>query len=122
MSNIRVLVVDDSEFVLNKLNEILEKAGFNVVGLAKNGIDALRLYKELKPDIVTLDINMPDMDGLATLKFLKQMDNTAKVIMCTSISTKQKVIEALQAGAKNFIAKPFVPEKVVAVITKTAFV
>jgi len=121
MSNIRIMLVDDSDFVLNKLNEILEKAGFDVVGIAKNGIDALKIYKELKPDIVTLDINMPDMDGLATLKFLKQMDSRAKVIMCSSLSTKQKVIEALQAGAKNFIAKPFIPEKVVAVITKTAF-
>jgi len=116
---IRVMNVDDSTFVLSKLKNILEESDISVVGQAKNGLKAISLYKKCHPDIVTLDINMPEMDGLSTLYTLKKLNPNVKVVMCTSLGTKDKVIEALKKGAKNFITKPFLPERVVAVIKKT---
>ncbi len=117
--HIRVMTVDDSTFVLSKLKTIFEESGMSVVGQAKNGLEALSLYKKCHPDVITLDINMPEMDGLSALENLKRLDPNVKVVMCTSLGTKNKVIEALKAGAKNFITKPFLSERVIAVIKKT---
>lgn len=116
---IRVMTVDDSTFVSSKLKTIFEKSGMSVVGQAKNGLEALSLYKKCHPDVIILDINMPEMDGLSALENLKRLNPNVKVVMCTSLGTKDKVIEALKAGAKNFITKPFLPERVVAIIRKT---
>ena len=118
--NIRIMIVDDSTFVINKLRNIAEKAQFQVVGVANDGFEALTIYKECSPDVITMDINMPNMDGLATMKLIKQISPDAKIIMLSSMSTREKVIEALKYGAKNFITKPFSPERVVAVITQVA--
>lgn len=118
---IRVMLVDDSEFVTRKLQEILEKANMDIIAIARNGIDALKMYKEHKPDVVTMDINMPDMDGLSALKLISQLDPNAKIIMLSSMSSRDKVIDAMREGAKGFITKPFVSEKVIAIITKTYY-
>ena len=121
MDRIRVLIVDDSEFVTRKLQDIMEKANMEVVAIANNGIDALKMFKEYKPDVITMDINMPDMDGLSALKLIHQMNPEAKIIMLSSMSSKDKVIDAMREGAKGFITKPFVSEKVIATITKTHY-
>ncbi|MCD6460389.1 response regulator [bacterium] len=117
---IKVMIVDDSSFVINKLRNIAEKAKFQIVGIANDGFEALTMFKECNPDVITMDINMPNMDGLATMKLIRQMNPNIKIIMLSSMSTKDKVIEALKYGAKNFITKPFSPERVVAVITQVA--
>ena len=117
---IKIMIVDDSSFVINKLRSISEKAQFQVVGVANDGFEALTIFKECNPDVITMDINMPNMDGLATMKLIKQINPSAKIIMLSSMSTREKVIEALKYGAKNFITKPFAPERVVAVITQVA--
>jgi len=117
---IKIMIVDDSSFVINKLRNIAEKAQFQVVGVANDGFEALTIFKECNPDVITMDINMPNMDGLATMKLIKQISPNAKIIMLSSMSTREKVIEALKYGAKNFITKPFAPERVVAVITQVA--
>ncbi len=121
VDKIRVLVVDDSEFVTRKLQDIMEKANMDVVAVANNGIDALKMFKEYKPDIITMDINMPDMDGLSALKLIHQIDPDAKVIILSSMSSRDKVIDAMREGAKGFITKPFVSEKVIATISKTHY-
>ncbi|MDX9703017.1 MAG: response regulator [Candidatus Auribacterota bacterium] len=121
LDKIRVLIVDDSEFVTRKLQDILEKANMDVVAVGRNGIDALRFFKEYNPDIITMDINMPDMDGLSALKLIHQINPEAKVIILSSMSSREKVIDAMREGAKGFITKPFVSEKVVAIITKTHY-
>lgn len=118
---IKVLIADDSEFVTRKLQEILEKANMDVVAIAHNGIDALKLFRECKPDIITMDINMPDMDGLSALTLIHQLDPNAKVIILSSMSSRDKVLDAMREGAKGFITKPFVSEKVIAIITKTHY-
>lgn len=114
-----VLVVDDSRFLNDHIKRILENAEYQVVGQAIDGEEAVRKYQELLPDCVTLDIVMPKMDGIATLKQIKSLDPAAVVIMVSSAGTKEKVTEALLLGAKNFIVKPFKEEKVLEVV-KTA--
>jgi two-component system chemotaxis response regulator CheY len=114
-----VLVVDDSRFLNDHIKRILENAEYQVVGQAIDGEDAVRKYQELLPDCVTLDIVMPKMDGIETLKQIKSLDPAAVVIMVSSAGTKEKVTEALLLGAKNFIVKPFKEEKVLEVV-KTA--
>lgn len=118
MSAKRILIVDDTAFMRMSLRKLLEQHGHEVVGEAENGADAIQKYAELKPDIVTLDITMPKMDGLAALKALLAMDPNAKVIMCSAMGQKSMVIEALKAGAKDFIVKPFQPQRVLEAIEK----
>ena len=114
----RILVVDDSAFLRNALHEILRKQGFDVVGTAENGLEAISKYRELKPDLVTLDIIMPQMNGLEALKLLRAVDPNVAVVMVSSMSSEGSVTDCLKAGAKNYILKPFDPEKVSAVIEK----
>jgi two-component system chemotaxis response regulator CheY len=114
----RILVVDDSSFLRNSLKKILEDHGYEVVGMAENGLEAITKYKELKPDLVTLDIIMPQMNGLEVLKLLKAVDPNACVVMVSSMSAKQSVTDCVQAGAKNYILKPYEADKVVTVIRK----
>ncbi len=118
-NNIKILIVDDSLFVLDKLTSILKNADFDVVGRAKSGIEAIKLYTQVLPDIVIMDINMNDMDGISAVKFIIQTDPKAKIIMCTSVNTKNNVIDSFKAGAKNLIVKPFSPKKIVAVVKAT---
>ena len=114
----RILVVDDSSFLRNSLKKILEDHGCEVVGMAENGLEAITKYKELKPDLVTLDIIMPQMNGLEVLKLLKVVDPNACVVMVSSMSAQQSVTDCVQAGAKNYILKPYEADKVIAVIQK----
>ncbi|SFD80377.1 two-component system, chemotaxis family, response regulator CheY [Lentibacillus persicus] len=108
----RVLVVDDAAFMRMMLKDILEKNGFEVVGEAQNGQQAIDLYSELWPDLVTLDITMPEKDGMTVLKELMVLDHNAKIIMCSAMGQQDVVINAIQAGAKDFIVKPFQEERV----------
>lgn len=114
----RVLVVDDAAFMRMMLKEILTKAGYDVVGEAANGKEAVDKYKELSPDLVTLDITMPEMDGIQALKAIKGINDNATVIMCSAMGQQTMVIEAIQSGAKDFIVKPFQADRVLESIKK----
>lgn len=114
----RVLVVDDAAFMRMMIKDILSKNGFEVVGEAENGAVAVKLYRELNPDIVTMDITMPEMDGIAAVKAIKEIDPRAKVIMCSAMGQQLMVMEAIQAGARDFIVKPFQQERVVQALEK----
>ena len=114
-----VLVVDDAAFMRMMLKEILEKNGLKVVGEATTGDEAVSLYKELNPDLVTMDITMPEKDGISALKDIKAYDPNAKIIMCSAMGQQAMVIDAIQAGAKDFIVKPFQADRVIEAISKT---
>lgn len=113
-----VLIVDDAAFMRMMIKDILTKNGLEVVGEAENGAVALEKFKELKPDLVTMDITMPEMDGIAALKGILSFDQSAKVLMCSAMGQQSMVIEAIQAGAKDFIVKPFKPDRVLDAINK----
>lgn len=114
----RILIVDDAAFMRMMIKEILTKNGFEVVGEASDGAQAVEKFKELSPDLMTLDITMPEMDGIAALKEIKKLDPNAKVIMCSAMGQQAMVIDAIQAGAKDFIVKPFQADRVIEAITK----
>ncbi len=116
--SIRVLVVDDAAFMRMMVKDILTKNNFEVVGEAENGKKAVEKYQELKPDLTTMDITMPEMDGINAVKEIIKIDPNAKVIMCSAMGQQAMVIEAIQAGAKDFIVKPFQPDRVLEAITK----
>lgn len=113
-----VLVVDDAAFMRMMIKDILTKNGYDVVGEAENGLIATQKYKELNPDLVTLDITMPEMDGIQALKNIRASAPDAKVIMCSAMGQQAMVIEAIQAGARDFIVKPFQAERVVEAVKK----
>jgi two-component system chemotaxis response regulator CheY len=114
----RVLIVDDAIFMRMKLKDILEKNGFQVVAEAQNGIEAIEKYKAEMPDLVTMDITMPEMDGITALKAIRQMDPKAKVIMCSAKGQQTMVMDAIQAGAMDFIVKPFDNDRVIESLNK----
>lgn len=114
----RVLVVDDAIFMRMKLKDILEKNGFEVVGEAQNGLEAVEKYKAESPDLVTMDITMPEMDGVEALKEIKKINGNAKVVMCSAMGQQAMVMEAIQAGAVDFIVKPFESERVIQSLNK----
>lgn len=114
-----ILIVDDAAFMRMMIKDILSKNGFEVVGEANDGIQAIEKYKELNPDLVTMDITMPEMDGITALKEIRNYDPNAKVIMCSAMGQQAMVIDAIQAGAKDFIVKPFQADRVVEAISKT---
>ena len=113
-----ILVVDDAAFMRMMLKDIISKSGHTVVGEAENGVQAVAKYKELKPDLVTLDITMPEMDGVSALKEIMKLDSNAKCTMCSAMGQQAMVLESIQAGAKDFIVKPFDADKVKATIEK----
>lgn len=115
---IKILIVDDSKTSRKMLRGILEDAGMEVIGEAADGQEALKLYTSLKPDIVTLDITMPVMDGIKALKELMALDRTARVVMVTAAGQKGNVVEALKLGAKEFVAKPYEVDLIIDVINK----
>lgn len=115
----RILIVDDAAFMRMMIRDILSKNGFEVVGEAQDGSQAIEKFKELRPDLITMDITMPEMDGIAALKEIKQIDANAKVIMCSAMGQQAMVIDAIQAGAKDFIVKPFQSDRVIEAINKT---
>ena len=109
----RVLVVDDAIFMRMKLKDILEKNGFEVVAEAQNGFDAIEKFKSERPDLVTMDITMPEMNGIEALKEIKTIDSQAKVVMCSAMGQQAMVMEAIQSGAVDFIVKPFDTDRVI---------
>lgn len=114
----RVLIVDDADFMRMMIKDILIKNGYEIAGEATDGNSALQKYKEINPDLVTMDITMPEMDGVDTVKAIIDYDPDAKIIMVSAIGQQAIVIDAIQAGAKDFIVKPFMPERVLEAITK----
>jgi Response regulator containing CheY-like receiver domain and AraC-type DNA-binding domain len=115
---IKVLIVDDAAFMRMMIKDILSKNGFEVVGEAENGARAVEKFQELRPDLTTMDITMPEMDGISAVKQIKKMDPNAKVIMCSAMGQQAMVIEAIQSGARDFIVKPFQPDRVLEAIRK----
>jgi len=109
----RVLIVDDAAFMRLSLRNIMEKCEYEVVGEAENGLKAVQLYKQLKPDLVTMDLTMPELGGVEAIKLIKQIDNNAKVIVISSMGHEILVKEAIVAGAISFIVKPYKEEFVV---------
>ncbi len=116
----RILVVDDAAFMRMMIKDILIKHGFEVVGEATNGLEAILRYKELNPDLVTMDITMPEMDGIAAVKQIRKMDPNARVIMCSAMGQQAMVLEAIQAGARDFIVKPFQADRVLDAVRKAS--
>ncbi|MFA1820665.1 response regulator [Virgibacillus oceani] len=114
----QILIVDDAAFMRMMIKDILTKNGFEVVGEAQDGVQAVEKYKELTPDLVTMDITMPEMDGITALKQIKEENNEAKVIMCSAMGQQTMVIDAIQAGAQDFIVKPFQEDRVIEAIQK----
>lgn len=113
-----ILIVDDAAFMRMMIKDILGKNGYNVVGEAENGAKAFDKYNELKPDLVLMDITMPEMDGISALKKIKGADPAAQIIMCSAMGQQAMVIESIQAGAKDFIVKPFQPDRVLEAVRK----
>ena len=113
-----VLICDDAAFMRMMIKDILSKNGYNVVGEAENGAKACEKYAELSPDLVLMDITMPEMDGLAALKKIKSTDPNAVDIMCSAMGQQAMVIESIQAGARDFIVKPFQAERVIEAVKK----
>ncbi|SER06613.1 two-component system, chemotaxis family, response regulator CheY [Gracilibacillus ureilyticus] len=114
----RVLIVDDAAFMRMMIKDILTKNGYEVVGEAQDGAEAVEKYKELSPDLVTMDITMPEKDGIAALKDIKALNGDANVIMCSAMGQQAMVIDAIQAGARDFIVKPFQADRVIEAISK----
>lgn len=115
---IDILIADDLAFIKLVLRDLVEKEGFRVVGEASDGEEAVELFQEKRPDIVLMDITMPKMDGLTALKKILSADPEAKVIMCSALGQQKLIVQALQMGAKDFIVKPFKPERVIGAIKK----
>lgn len=114
----RILVVDDAVFMRTILKDILVKNGFEVIAEASNGIEAIEQFKRHQPDIVTMDITMPEMDGILALKELIKIDQQAKVCMVSAMGQEQIIMESIKSGAKDFIVKPFNAESVVHKMSK----
>ena len=113
-----ILICDDAAFMRMMIKDILTKNGYNVAGEAENGVKAVEKYNELKPDLVLMDITMPEMDGIKALKKIKEADSSALVIMCSAMGQQAMVIESIQAGAKDFIVKPFQADRVIEAVKK----
>ena len=107
-----ILVVDDAAFMRKMLGDALTKGGHSVIGEATNGDEAVARFTELKPDVVTLDITMPEKDGLTALKEILTLDPGARVVMCSALGQESKVLQAIKTGAKDFVVKPFQSERV----------
>ena len=113
-----ILICDDAAFMRMMIKDILSKNGYNVIGEAENGAVAVDKYNELKPDLVLMDITMPELDGIQSLKKIRANDGNASVIMCSAMGQQAMVIESIQAGAKDFIVKPFQADRVIEAVKK----
>lgn len=114
----KILIVDDAAFMRMMIKDILSKNGFEVVGEAENGARAIEKYRELLPDLVIMDITMPEVDGIEAVKEIKKINGDCKIIMCSAMGQQAMVIESIQAGARDFIVKPFQAERVVEAVKK----
>jgi len=113
-----ILISDDALFMRTMLKTILVNSGYQVAGEAANGEEAVNMYQECKPDLVFMDITMPVMDGITAVKKIRSFDPSSKIIMCTAMGQKEMVIEAIRSGAKDFIVKPFQPDRVIQSVEK----
>jgi two-component system chemotaxis response regulator CheY len=114
----RVLVVDDAAFMRKMVSDALTGGGHEIVGEAANGAEAVQRFQELRPDVMTLDITMPEKDGLSALREIIAVDPGAKVVMCSALGQESKVLESIKLGAKDFVVKPFQADRVVSAIEK----
>jgi two-component system chemotaxis response regulator CheY len=114
----RVMVVDDAAFMRMMIKDILTKNGYEIVGEAENGLKAVERYKELQPDLVIMDITMPEMDGIQAVKEIKKINPDAKIMMCSAMGQQAMVIESIQAGARDFVVKPFQSDRVIEAVQK----
>ena len=114
----RVLVCDDAIFMRTMISDILSGAGYDVVGEAETGVQAIERYKALRPDLVTMDIVMPDMGGIEAVREIVKGDADAKILMCSAMGQQALVVEAIQAGAKDFVVKPFQPSRVLEAVQR----
>lgn len=114
----KILICDDAAFMRMMIKDILTKNGYEVAGEAENGAKAVEKYNELKPDLVLMDITMPEMDGIQALKKIKEEDPSATIIMCSAMGQQAMVIESIQSGAKDFIVKPFDKDRVLEAVKK----
>ena len=113
-----VLICDDAVFMRTMLSDILSNAGFSVVGQAQTGSEAVAKYKELQPDLVTMDIVMPDMGGIEAVRGIISEFPDAKILMCSAMGQQSLVVEAIQAGARDFVVKPFQPSRVLEAVQR----
>ena len=114
----RVLVCDDAIFMRTMISDILSGAGYEVVGEAETGVQAIERYRTLRPDLVTMDIVMPDMGGIDAVREIVKEDANAKILMCSAMGQQALVVEAIQAGAKDFVVKPFQPSRVLEAVQR----
>lgn len=116
MDNVTFLVVDDAIFMRTVLKKMLTEAGFNVIGEAGNGLQAIEMAEQLKPDIITLDITMPEMDGIEAIEKILEVSPDTRIIMCSAMGQHSKVVEAIKRGARDFVVKPFEKTRVLQAI------
>lgn len=114
----KILIVDDAAFMRMMIKDILTKNGYQVAGEAENGVKAVEKYQEVSPDLTLMDITMPEMDGITAVKEIRRLDPSARIIMCSAMGQQAMVIEAIQSGARDFIVKPFQPDRVVEAVRK----
>jgi two-component system chemotaxis response regulator CheY len=113
-----VLVCDDAIFMRTMISDILSQAGYEIVGEAETGVQAVEKYRQLRPDLVTMDIVMPDMGGIDAVREIVQFDQNARVLMCSAMGQQALVVEAIQAGARDFVVKPFQPSRVLEAVER----
>ncbi|MBP1996021.1 response regulator [Paenibacillus eucommiae] len=118
MSGIKVLVVDDTAFMRMLMRAILEELGHQVVGEARNGIEAISMYQRIRPELVTMDITMPELDGISAVKKIKSIDPSAKIIMCSAMGQREMVLEAVRSGASDFVVKPVHRDRLIEAIQR----
>ncbi|HEV7706174.1 MAG TPA: response regulator [Gemmatimonadaceae bacterium] len=113
-----VLICDDAVFMRTMISDILEESGYEIVGQAETGVQAIERYKSLRPDLVTMDIVMPDMGGIDAVREITSFDANAKILMCSAMGQQALVVEAIQTGAKDFVVKPFQPSRVLEAVQR----
>lgn len=118
MAEKTILLVDDATIMRMMLKKLLSESGYEIVGEAENGLKAVEKYKELKPRLVVMDITMPEMNGIQATKAIKEFDSNALIIMCSAMGQQSMVIESIQAGARDFIVKPFHNDRVLEAVAK----
>lgn len=114
----KIMIVDDAAFMRMMLKDILTKGGHEVIGEAENGLKAVDRYKELSPELVLMDITMPEMDGIGAVRQIRAIDPNAKIIMCSAMGQQAMVLESIQAGARDFIVKPFQADRIIEAVSK----
>lgn len=115
---VRILIVDDAIFMRKMIGDILRKEGYEICGEAENGIEAIEKYRELHPDLVTMDIIMPDMSGIDAVQEIVNSDSKAKILMVSAMGQQSLVVEAIQKGAKDYVIKPFQPSRVLEAVER----